>query len=168
VSVGVAVNVAMPVVVENGVTSDVGVTVGVTRQRERGPGLIGRTGSKYCGCDSGRSVLCASPEGEGVAEPDAAELSVSPGELAAVSLGDSAGVGEIVAIAEILLLRGFGVAVGRTKIFLILSTSVSSCSWAARVPATLRAPASATRQNETQCSSHPNMILQPASSCRTA
>jgi len=47
VCVGIAVGEGVCVAVEIGVTSGVGVTLRVARRRERGPGLIGRTGSKY-------------------------------------------------------------------------------------------------------------------------
>lgn len=47
VGVGIVVAVGVNVVVGSGVIFAVDLCPGVTRCRERGPGLIGRTGSKY-------------------------------------------------------------------------------------------------------------------------
>ena len=135
VRLGVRVGVVCDVTVGTGVISGIGVIRGVTRRRQPGPGLIGRTGSKYCGRAPCDSVRCTSTGTEGVA--GAGE--VSAGELAA----GSSGLGETVGVAEILLFGGFGVGVGLTNSLFILSPSVSCCSWAARVTATLRAPVNA-------------------------
>jgi hypothetical protein len=45
--VGIVVVVGVNVIGGSGVVLEVDVFPGVTRCRERGPGLIGRTGSKY-------------------------------------------------------------------------------------------------------------------------
>ena len=47
VGTGVWVGVGANVAVKLGVIAGVGVIFGAARRRERGPGLIGRTGSKY-------------------------------------------------------------------------------------------------------------------------
>lgn len=115
VSVGVGVingvDVAIGATVGVGITvvSPAGVIFGVTRRRERGGGLIGRTGSKYWVWPSSTRVAllvsvaagaacvvsfgCAVTDGDGASEA----IGVSIGDIG-VALGDSASVGETVAV----------------------------------------------------------------------
>src|SRR5207248_8006887 len=135
-----------------GATAGVGADV---RRRERGPGLIGRTGSKDCVsrcsarfcCDPltvtvGCAVSLGCAVADVVGEADTAGLSI--GEVLGVSVGAwvAAGVGRGVVR---FFFFGFGVGVDRTKSFLSLSPSVSSFSCVARVTATLIASAVAIR-----------------------
>jgi hypothetical protein len=149
VSVGVGVltgvSIGVGVTVVTGIGVDFGATIifGVGLRRERGPGLIGRTASKYCVRTSSArvgvlvSVVDRVAAGDSLACAVAVALTDDDGVIdgsglpfggeAAVSLADrvgaTAGVGE-----ALLLFRGFGVGVGLTKSFLSLSPNVSSCS----------------------------------------
>src|SRR5437879_1134521 len=126
VSTGVEVAVGITVAVALGVISGVGVILGVVRRRERGPGLIGRTGSKYwvSPCSARVARLVSASPGTGravslgcaVADGGTEATGVSAGEIPDVSLGDSAAIGDTVGVGEVFLfLRCFGVGVGRTK-----------------------------------------------------
>ena len=48
VSTGVSIGIGVAVVVELGVAFGGRIILGLELRRERGPGLIGRTASKYC------------------------------------------------------------------------------------------------------------------------
>jgi hypothetical protein len=138
---GISTGVEVDVVVGIGVVPGVRIVLGVGLRREPGPGLIGRTGWKYWVWPSstrvaflvstapvvacGVSLDCAVAEANGVTD----ESGVAVGETIGASPADAEGVGEIVAVGDILLfLRCFGVAVGRTKSFFNLSPNDSSCS----------------------------------------
>ena len=135
---GVSIGVGVAVVVGSGVVFGVRMILGVELLRERGPGLIGRTGSKYCVwlCSArvgildsaaagagGGAVAVALADGDGVIDGSGVPL----GEEIGVSLPDGDGV--IVGVVEaFFFFRCFGVGVGRTKSFFNLSPNVSSRS----------------------------------------
>jgi hypothetical protein len=140
---GVSIGVGVAVVVGTGVVFGVRIILGVELRRERGPGLIGRTGSKYCvslcsarvgildsaaagtggGVSRGCAVAVALTDGDGVIDGSGVPL----GEEIGVSLADGDGV--IVGGGEaFFFFRCFGVGVGRTKSFFNLSPNVSSRS----------------------------------------
>ena len=147
----VSIGVGVAVVVGIGVVFGARIIFGLGLRRERGPGLMGRTASKYC--------VRPSPDRVGVLSPaaDGAGGGVSLGCPFAVALTDSDGVidGSGVAFGEVgvsladgdgvmvgvgepfFFFRGFGVGVGRTKSFLNLSPNVSSCSSVPRTTAVL-------------------------------
>jgi hypothetical protein len=116
---------------------------GLGLRRECGPGLIGRTASKYWvrppparvggvssagdGASGGVSLGCAIAvaltDGDGVIEGSGVPLGEEAGVSFTVGGGVTDGVGE-----AFFFFRGFGVGVGRTKSFLNLSPNVSPCS----------------------------------------
>ncbi|HWY50149.1 MAG TPA: hypothetical protein VNW72_01575 [Chthoniobacterales bacterium] len=131
------------VVVGTGVIFGMGIILGVDLRRERGPGLIGRTGSKYCvwPCSARVGVLDSTAAGAGGGVPRGCAVAVvltggdglidgsgvPLGEEVGVSLADGDGV--IVGVGEVFFfLRGFGVGVGRTKSFFSFSPNDSPCS----------------------------------------
>jgi hypothetical protein len=145
VGVSTAVSIGVAVAVVSGIGVDFGAAIifGLGLRRERGPGLIGRTASKYCvrlsaarvgvlvsvaegaatDASLGCTVAVAPIDTDGVIDA----TGVSPGEEVDVSLAGR--VGATVGVGEALrLFRGFGVGVGLTKSFLSLSPNVSSCS----------------------------------------
>ena len=143
VSTAVSIGVAVAVVAGIGVDFGAAIIFGVELRRERGPGLIGRTASKYCvrpsaarvgvrvsvadGAAAGASLGCAVAVAPIDADGVIDATGVSPGEEVDVSLAGK--VGATVGVGEALRLgRGFGVGVGLTKSFLSLSPNVSSCS----------------------------------------
>ncbi len=90
--------------------------------------MIGRTASKNCVPVFGAGVSLICPVALGADSGSALnEDPVSPGDGVGVLFTSAAGVDE-----TFLFFRGFGVGVGRTKSFLNLSASVSSCSSVAR------------------------------------
>ena len=130
-------------VVGTGVVFGATIIFGLGLRRERGPGLIGRTASKYCVRPSparagvlvsaadgagvsvslGCAVAVAIIDGDGVIDGSGVPL----GEEVSVSFADGDGV--IVGVREaFFFFRCFGVGAGRTKSFLNLSPNVSSCS----------------------------------------
>jgi len=142
------------VIVGIGLVFGAAIIFGLGFRRERGPGVIGRTASKYCvfpsrtrvgvlvsaadgaggGVSLGCAVAVALTDGDGVID----ESGVSLGEEVDVSLADGDGV--IVGVDEaFFFFRCFGVAVGRTKSFLNLSPNVSSCSSVPRTTPALTA-----------------------------
>jgi hypothetical protein len=140
---GVSIGVGVAVAVGIGVVFGARIIFGLGLRRERGPGLIGRTASKYCvrpsparvgvlvsgadGAGSGVSFGCAVAvaltDGDGVIDGSGVPLDDEVG----VSLADGDGVTDGDGEA-FFFFRGFGVGVGRTKSFLNLSPNVSSCS----------------------------------------
>jgi hypothetical protein len=131
---GVSIGVGVAVVAGTGVVFGVRIILGVELRRERGPGLIGRTGSKYCvwlcsarvgilDSAAAGAVAVALTDGDGVIDGSGVPL----GEEIGVSLPDGDGV--IVGVVEaFFFFRCFGVGVGRTKSFFNLSPNVSSRS----------------------------------------
>ena len=130
-------------VVGLGVVFGAAIIFGLGLRRDRGPGVIGRTASKYCvfrspgrlgvlvsaaaGAGGDVSLGCAVAvtltEGDGAIDGDRVPL----GEEGGVSPSD--GVGVIVGVGEVFFFfRCFGVGAGRTKSFFSLSPNVSSCS----------------------------------------
>lgn len=149
---GVSIGVGVAGVVGTGVVFGVRIILGVELRRERGPGLIGRTGSKYCvwlcsarvgildsaaagaggGVSRGCAVGVALTDGNGVIK----ESGVPVGEAVGVSFVDGDGV--IVGVGEaFFFFRCFGAGVGRTKSFLNLSPNVSSRSCVPRTTTVL-------------------------------
>jgi len=143
VSTGVSIGMGVAVVVGTGVIFGMGIILGVELRRERGPGLIGRTGSKYCvwPCSARVGVLDSTAAGAGGGVPRGCAVDVvltggdglidgsgvPLGEEVDVSLADGDGV--IVGVGEVFFfLRGFGVGVGRTKSFFSFSPNDSPCS----------------------------------------
>lgn len=111
---GISMGVEVDVVVGMGVVPRAGMVLGVGLRRERGLGLIGRTGSKDC-----------------VGAPSTGVVGFVSVAAAAVVVGrgDSMGGAEIVGVGEVFFFfRCFGVGVGRTKSFFNLSPNDSSCS----------------------------------------
>jgi hypothetical protein len=137
VSFGIGVRTSIGVSVATGVV----VACFTGARRDRGPGLIGRTGSKYCGarcwtgcgCD-GLTVIVGWALSLGCGVTDAVGEIEAPGLSLGEAFGDS--VGDAVAVGDRGIVRflffGFGFGVGRTKSFFSLSPSVSFCSSVAR------------------------------------
>ena len=140
---GVSIAVGVAVVVGTGVVFGANIIFGLGLRRERGPGLIGRTASKYCVRSSparaGVLVSAADGAGVGVSLGCAVAVAITDGDGgivgSGVPLGEEAGVsfadgdGVIVGVGEVFFFfRCFGVGAGRTKSFFILSPNVSSCS----------------------------------------
>jgi hypothetical protein len=140
---GVSIGVGVAVVVGTGGVFGATIIFGLALRRERGPGLIGRTGSKYwvrpsparvgvlvsaadgtgVGVSLGCPVTVAITDGDGVIDGSG----VPPGEEVGVSFAD--GDGETVGVGEALFFfRCFRVGAGRTKSFFNLLPNVSSCS----------------------------------------
>jgi hypothetical protein len=140
---GVSIGVGVADVVGIGVVFGARIIFGLGLRRERGPGLIGRTASKYCvrpsparvgvlssaadgaggGVSFGCAVAVALTDGDGVIDGSGVPLSEEVGVSFADGDGVTDGAGE-----AFFFFRGFGVGVGRTKSFLNLSPNVSSCS----------------------------------------
>ena len=129
---GVCIGVGLNVTVGIGVVLGVRIILGVELRRERDPGLIGRTGSKYCvwpcsarigvfdsaaagsggGVSRDCAVAVALTDGDGTIE----ESGVPVGEGVGVLLADAGTDGVTVGVGEaFLFFRCFGVGVGRTK-----------------------------------------------------
>lgn len=129
-------------VVGIGVVFGAAIIFGLGLRRDRGPGVIGRTASKYCVFPSlarvGLLVSATDGAGGGVSLGCAVAVALTDGDGVidgiGVSLADGDGV--IVGVDDtFFFFRCFGVGVGRTKSFLNLSPNVSSRS---SVPRTTR------------------------------
>ena len=148
--IGVSIGVGVAVVAGIGVVFGAAIIFGLGLLRDRGPGVIGRTASKYCvfpsparlgvlvsaGAGGDVSLGCAVAvtltDGDGAIDGDR----VPPGDEDGVSL--TVGVGVIVGVGEdLFLFRCFGVGAGRTKSFFSLSPNVSSCSCVPRTTTVL-------------------------------